>query len=35
MIEAKEAAWKQLIKDNKEFMETVDAKESSKDKGDA
>jgi len=32
MIEAKEAAWKQLIKDNKAFMDTVDAK-GSKDNG--
>ena len=30
MIEAKEAAWKQLIKDNKAFMDMVDAKETSK-----
>jgi hypothetical protein len=29
MIEAKEAAWKQLIEENKAFMDTID-KESSK-----
>ena len=38
MIEAKEAAWKRLMEDNKAFMDTIEAKGSkddSKDKGDA
>ena len=43
MIEAKEAAWKQLMEENKAFMDTIDKEsskdgnkeESSKDKGDA
>ena len=31
MIEAKEAAWKQLIKDNKTFMDMVDDNDKGKD----